>query len=160
MTITLYRNMSPNNYLTKTLQGAKTVEALLVEQGVDVTSFQARIQTLAEMQFPQTLPNYNYAYIPDFKRYYYVKIFTRDFAGTGAILQFDVDVLMSFKTDILSSRVVPSRNYAAGNKMIYDSNVRMTVQKNITYQKFPETPFDGQAPIVVVQGPSGPNPIK
>lgn len=152
--------MSPNNYMTKTLQGATTVEATLVDQGVDVTSFQARVNTSPYTSVPERLPNFNYAYIPEFGRYYYVKIFTRDFAVEGAILQFDVDVLMSFKTDILASKVVPNRNYAAGNPNIYDSNVRMTVKKNITYQKFPTTPFDGEAPIVVVQGPSGPNPIK
>lgn len=52
---------------------------------------------------------YNYAYIPEFKRYYYVER-PETLAGTHVLLQLKVDVLMTYKVGIDNCDCVCERN--------------------------------------------------
>lgn len=56
---------------------------------------------------------YNYAYIPEFKRYYFITDFTAIRTGIWRI-NLKSDVLMSFKDSILSSRVLISNTESTG----------------------------------------------
>lgn len=56
---------------------------------------------------------YNYAYIPEFKRYYFITDFTAIRTGIWRI-NLKSDVLMSFKDSILSSRVLISNTESIG----------------------------------------------
>lgn len=81
------------------------------KQLVDPTSYQGQMRDEVSIMNPvvmievESIPRYNYAYIPELQRYYMVDDITvyRD----GLIyVTLSVDVLMSFKRDILSSIAV------------------------------------------------------
>ena len=67
---------------------------------------------------------YNYAYIPDFKRYYFVKKITSLRAEMWT-LELEVDPLMSFKGDILALDVVVDKQSSdsIGDEYIDDGSL-------------------------------------
>lgn len=75
---------------------------------------------------------YNYAYIPEFQRYY--NISDRNVMREGLCeVSFDVDVLMSFRADILNLSVVVDKQSMDenGNEYIDDSSL---VAENVMFQ--------------------------
>lgn len=75
---------------------------------------------------------YNYAYIPEFQRYY--NISDRNVLREGLCeVSFDVDVLMSFRADILNLSVVVDKQSMEenGNEYIDDSSL---VAENVMFQ--------------------------
>lgn len=69
----------------------------------------------------------NYAYIPTFNRYYYITDIISVRNNLWEI-QMSVDVLMSYKEDILSTSCMISRNEFEYNNFLVDSNVPSTVK--------------------------------
>ena len=69
-------------------------------------------------------PRYNYAYIPDFKRYYYINNIESVRNDLWSI-EMKVDPLMSFKADILSLKVVVDKqsDITNGDEYIDDSSL-------------------------------------
>lgn len=67
---------------------------------------------------------YNYAYIPEFRRYYYIKNVT-SVRNNLWEAQFEIDPLMSFKGDILALRVVVDKqsDESNGDEYIDDSSL-------------------------------------
>lgn len=61
---------------------------------------------------------YNYAYIPDFKRYYFIRKITSLRKGIWTV-EFEVDPLMSFKGDILALAVVVDKQSDISNSDEY-----------------------------------------
>lgn len=99
----------------------------------------------------------NYAYIPDFGRYYFVhnveiapnKMYT---------LSLVEDVLMSFKDEIMQCEVMLSRSADYRNYYLADERLPVT-QRVLTWNKtFSETPFTEKSfdAIVTFLGPSTP----
>lgn len=74
------------------------------------------------------IPLYNYAYIPEFKRYYFITDITYDI-GIWT-LSLSVDVLASFRSDILDSE-----QYVLRSSNLYDPDIVDTLYlgKNTTY---------------------------
>lgn len=75
---------------------------------------------------------YNYAYIPEFQRYY--NISARNVLREGLFeVSFDVDVLMSFRSDILNLSVIVDKQSMEenGNEYIDDSSL---VAENVMFQ--------------------------
>lgn len=75
---------------------------------------------------------YNYAYIPEFQRYYDIK--SRNVYRDGLWeVTFGVDVLMSFRADIMALNVVVDKQSMAenGNEYIDDSSL---VAENVMFQ--------------------------
>lgn len=77
--------------------------------------------------------NFNYVYIPDWHRYYRVINITVT-AGNKTIITCEVDVLMSFKTDILNLKA-----YIVRNEFDYDLNIPDNLlplqEKTIVYSR-------------------------
>lgn len=67
---------------------------------------------------------YNYAYIPEFRRYYYIKNVTSARNNLWEV-QFEIDPLMSFKADICALKVVVDKqsNESNGDEYIDDSSL-------------------------------------
>lgn len=99
----------------------------------------------------------NYAYIPDFGRYYFVH--NAEIAPNGMYtLSLVEDVLMSFKADILNCEVMLSRSADFRNYYLHDERLPVT-QQTLTWNKtFSETPFTEQQfdAIVTIMGPATP----
>ena len=97
MNMYLYKNISENNKVDKTL----TNEREFVGTLKDGSSVINPIITLNGVN----LSTYNYAYIPSFDRYYYIRDIKSIAYGLWEI-SMHVDVLMSFKTAIRASLAI------------------------------------------------------
>ena len=81
------------------------------KQLVDPASYQGQMRDEVSIMNPvvmievESIPRYNYAYIPELQRYYMVDDITVYREGL-IYITLSVDVLMSFKRDILSSIAV------------------------------------------------------
>ena len=98
MVITLYKNNSERNCVTKTLSNPRTINGTLRQE----TSIKTPIITIAG---DENTPFFNYAYIEDFARYYFITDIKSIRNGVWEI-SFLCDVLMSFKNDILNAHAV------------------------------------------------------
>lgn len=76
--------------------------------------------------------SFNYAYVPDFGRYYYVD--PPELEGKEDIFYLHVDVLMSFANDIKGSTGIATRSQYY-NKNIADSLVMLTESEKVRYRK-------------------------
>lgn len=110
MDITLYTTKSANNKLKKVLETPIELKGTL-RDGTSILSPVIMIQ--------QSPMNSNYAYIPQFKRYYYIED-TNAYRNYMFIMQLRCDVLMTYETEIqnmtaLITRVSePSEHYPTG----------------------------------------------
>ena len=103
-TIELYKNNSENNDVQKYLTDKKTMQGISRNE-LDILS--PRI-TLTGIQVNE----YNYCYVKELKRYYYIENIT--FSPNGSVeMYLKVDVLMSFITDIKASSglITKQKNY-------------------------------------------------
>ena len=99
MNIVLYENYSEKEAIVKDIQSAYTLTgSLRGESSIINPSF------LIEHSNPS---NYNYCYIADFGRYYFISNITSVRTGIWKI-DCSVDVLMSFQDEILSLDVTVS----------------------------------------------------
>lgn len=68
------------------------------------------------------IKTFNYCYIPEFKRYYFIENITSIRNNIWEI-EMKVDVLMSYKDIILGQEVLVSRNEKTFNSMLVDENI-------------------------------------
>ena len=105
MNIRLCINNSEKNKINKSLTSGITLSGTLRNES-----------NVVNPSIVITIDNptiYNYAYIPEFKRYYFITDFTSIRTGIWRI-NLKSDVLMSFKDSILSSRVLISNTESIG----------------------------------------------
>lgn len=130
--VQLYKNSSDTNRLNKSISLQATVDC----------NFKAPIDVENPTIYISTTDAYdgvNYVYIPEFGRFYYAKCI----GGTSQTLTFECvsDPLMSFRSGILSSPAVISRNpwhydlYIMDNKLpletrMHKESVPFTTNQN------------------------------
>lgn len=101
MTIYLYNITDDPNTISKTLPTGTTFTGSIRGSGaVDVVR--------PEIEIAANVYGYNYAYISDFGRYYYIREITQDRRGLS-VVSLVSDPLMSFKTDILAMSAIAAR---------------------------------------------------
>lgn len=111
-----------------------TVEGkLLFDQDMLTPKFVLQADTLA----------YNYCYIPDFGRFYYV---TKQLIKTGSLTEIHLqcDVLQSWKTQILSNKAVIERSADNDNVNMYFSDNMYWTQANKEVKTVPFTKANGK----------------
>lgn len=116
MQIILYKNNSEPERFTKTLSGSLTLSGT-VRGETNVINPEILIEGSPE-DFPS---DYNYAYIPEFERYYFINEVTA-FRNNVTVLFMHVDVLMSFKDEILSNSAMVDKQALAGNMYLNDGS--------------------------------------
>lgn len=94
MEVILYNTKSSNNTINKILSDKKLYSNVSLKDVTEITQPTLRFKS-------ETQLNYNYCYIPDFKRYYFIN---RVIIFPNKIYQLELqcDVLESFKKDILN----------------------------------------------------------
>lgn len=97
MDIILYYNSSENNKIGKVLSNDETLEGSL-KDATNVINPEVMVRA-------DGVDGYNYAYIPLFNRYYFVEEVTSFRTGLW-IIKLQVDVLETFKSDILSLNAI------------------------------------------------------
>lgn len=116
MQIILYKNNSEPERFTKSLSGSLTLSGTLRGE-TNIINPEILIEGSPD-DFPS---DYNYAYIPEFERYYYINEVTA-YRTNVTLLFIHVDVLMSFKDDILSNSAMVDKQALAGNMYLNDGS--------------------------------------
>ena len=111
-----------------------------------VGTFECNLKTPVDAEKPEILVNAtdvsaNYAYIPLYNRFYFLTPVTQhnnmiEFVGLS-------DVVMSFKTGLLSSPAVISRNPWHFDLYLPDGKLPIESRKANAILKFPNNPFSG-----------------
>lgn len=127
--VELYKNLSDNRYVAKSIELLDTVSAVWYENTSIVTP-------TIRFNFPSELYDVNYAKIPAFGRYYYITD-ARTLQGHGVEMDLRCDVLMTYKGTILNSTQFISRNEGIGKpSFIADSNYPLRINKDMAVIKF------------------------
>lgn len=126
MDIILYNTTDDSRKLNKTLTAIKTISVRLKDD-TDI------MHPVIELDAANLPPTANYCYIAVFNRYYFInqqgiKI------GRDLMLTLAIDVLMSFKTTILNSRVIADRSTNRCNKNLPD-NIPLLAKRNVIYKR-------------------------
>lgn len=116
MQIVFYKNNSDTNKLNKSLSPVLNVQGHLKE-GCSI------IKPVIKLKYNAQIANgANYAAIPDFGRYYFISG-SPVIDGDTMIIALSVDVLMSFKTDILNADVIAKRSSNRFNRYLRDDYI-------------------------------------
>lgn len=126
MNITFYKTKSETNKINKTLSDALPITGS-IKDNTNIVS------PTIKVQYNANLLTYNYCYIPVFNRYYFVNSVEID--GDILIISLSCDVLMSFKNDILSSKVRVIRSSSSKIKYLPDSLITQTAKTNYIFKK-------------------------
>ena len=129
MEITLYKTSDENNKIDKTLsEPYKMIGSLRNESNV------IRPSILVEMENPT---KYNYMYIPDFGRYYFIKEITSVRTNLWR-LDCEVDVLKSYADKIKTLTVIINKNkdYSKTNQYIDDGSFIIENKNTIEIKNF------------------------
>lgn len=141
MEIKLYKvNNSPIE-MNKTLTNEITVNGRLrAECSVE--------NPVIELEYSSSLTSYNYAYIPEFRRYYFIE--PPVYSGKYLTFTMKEDYLYSWKNDILSSQGTATRsNY--GNNTIKDNMILELPKKRVEYRKLGNA-ITGSTYVVIIGG--------
>lgn len=123
MNITLCVNNSEKNKLSKSLSNMNVFSGYLKDE----TSVTAPV-VMMELENPT---GFNYAYIPDFGRYYFIRDMVSVRTGLWKI-SMQVDVLQSFRNYILGCSVILSDTENTGKEMYLSGNVWKSQVKELT----------------------------
>lgn len=131
MNIELMRTKDPNNKVVKTTSSLGVITGNLKEDC-------SIIDPVITIDF-SGVSNFftcNYAYIPEFNRYYHV----RDITVLNAVMaeiRLHVDVLTSFSAGLLNAPCIVSKNESRFNLYINDPNYKCQQQNYILMNQFP-----------------------
>lgn len=113
MVIKLYKTASEKNRLNKTITNEISLTGYLREE-CSVTN------PVIKIEQSENLSLYNYAYIEDFGRYYYISDI-KTIRNNLWELSLNIDVLMTYKNNILNT--VGLINHADLNQYLHDENI-------------------------------------
>lgn len=127
----------PKNKITKTISNTSNYGCIVKdESGINIMSPVVSIRT------SDSIVDKNYAYIPDFNRYYYIS--NVEVAPNGIwTLTLKEDVLMSWRTHINNSEGLLARSYNYQNLYMPDSMLPVTSRTQTWSRVFPNSPFNG-----------------
>lgn len=123
MDIKLYKNHSEKNKINKSLTSEVEYSGTLRDE--------TSVINPVILIHATNLSQYNYAYIPEFHRYYFIRDIVSVRNGLWRVT-LSVDVLMSFKTDILNLNVILSDTETTGQNDYYSGDQWRTLVKATT----------------------------
>lgn len=121
MQLILYKTESADNVINKTLTDPMPLNINL-RRGVDISAPMLRLQLAVD------LSGYNYAHIPDLGRYYFINE-VESLTLDVWMLRLSVDVLESYKAEIMSSNARYMRGIKTGDyfNATIESNINSVV---------------------------------
>lgn len=132
MEVTFYQNTSDKRVIEKTLNIAYTLADCQLTDS-------SAIDPVIRITITPGLYQYNYCYIQYFGRYYYITDITV-VDGAEMVIKLHVDVLMSFKDQILNCNVNSRKNENNADKYLPDD--RPIESRYIRYSKKFNTSFE------------------
>lgn len=124
MEIRLYQTNSNTIETSKALSPLATLNGTLRDDC-------SILEPIIRVKYSEAIAGCNYAYIPAFGRYYYVKV---EYSQEELILIMKVDVLMSWRANLLGSVAKMTRSNI-GNLYIPDNLITNTAAHKIQYRK-------------------------
>lgn len=112
MTIDILQTSSANNVINKNVVSVKSGVSCNVKEPISI------INPVVVLSFDVETLKANYAYIPDYKRYYYIGDII-PLTGGRIELHLSVDVLYSFKNDILNSVAIIDKQQNSNKGNVY-----------------------------------------
>lgn len=148
MNVHLYNNKDVPNKINKSIGSATIIENVrfVENNSLDVTNPSILLNMVDNLD---DFTQFNYCYIPKFKRYYFVTKISFE----NGLVRFDCkcDVLYTFRDDINKSSQYITRSESKQNKFIVDS--LLPIQSYNTYDviKFPNAVDDRQNIYVILE---------
>lgn len=102
MEFILYENQSDSNVINKKLTGRKTVDITLKKQN-------NLMDLIIKLQTDINIIKYNYCYIPDFKRYYFIQdieVYNKNMYN----LYLHIDLLETYKKELQECNCIIGRS--------------------------------------------------
>lgn len=150
MELNLYTNNSADNVVTKSITlltsmtGTLRENCSIVDPVITVENINNAIAAVC-----------NYAFIPQFARYYFVRNIT--LSGKLWIITMHVDVLASFQTPLKSLDAVIARNENRYNLYLQDGFFKTYQNPHVSIKQFPAG-FTNHSYILAVAGAGGYTP--
>lgn len=152
MTIQLINMTQEKNKVTKTVSAGISITGTL-RDGTDVINPSIMVEKTVD-----SICGYNYAYIPAFKRYYFINNVS-SFRNSLSVISMTVDVLKSYESTILNSKAIITRSSKAGDPIFSLPDERLPVKQSDTTHiyAYPELysntdPLKAQSLILVLTG--------
>ena len=143
MIITLYNNASEKNKIGKNLSVVETLMGNLKEQS-SITHPVITIERASPIGF-------NYCYIDEFSRFYFVDDVVM-LTNNIMRVSLSVDVLESFKNQILNQNVIIDKNTFDVNKYLPDENWMVNVKTKTDIVNFPSGLLESGEFILITAG--------
>lgn len=128
MNIKLYKTATQVNAITKTLTDEISLTGTLKDE-TDILKPTVLITSTSN------LSSYNYMYIPEFNRYYFIEL--KVLRTNLYEIKGKCDVLFSHKTEILNNTAIIARQEKIYNMYLGDSNFKIYAQKSIQTKEYP-----------------------
>lgn len=128
MTISTYTSTDDSNYINKRLKSKGDVTNVTLKNSTDYVNpvIMLQVDTIV----------FNYVYIPNFERYYFVREITSLKNNLWSVT-LHVDVLMSFRSQIKNVRAITKRQEYLCNNDLIDDRMKLlnypALQTNITF---------------------------
>ena len=131
MTIKTYRFLGDSRKIDKTLTAVSTYSNAVIvgDMSIHTPTISLQLDSFTDVI------NFNYIYIPELRRYYYVVDSTIREDGFVQ-LQCKVDVLKSFKNDILASTQYIDRQQNKCTYQLPDGMYNIKSNRNLTIKNF------------------------
>ena len=130
MNIKLYNTTSPKNKLSKTLN---LVADITGESNINVGK--NNTQFILSKGHLNGVKGSNYLLCEDTGNYYFIEDY--EIQNQTVIITCKIDVLMSYRTQILSNTCTISRNENISNAYLFDNGYQLLSYKNIVCKMFP-----------------------
>ena len=143
MTMDLYSYTGDRRQLNKYITSIASVTILSITDTTNILRPTIIINTRAF--------NFNYVYIADFGRYYYVDNIQL-LAGERIALQLSCDVLMSHAAAIRSSQCIADRSSSHVNAHLVDRTIPSRDDARVYVRKMAATPFTTTTYVLQVAG--------
>lgn len=140
MELILYLNNDSDNTINKTLVNDLAININLKRE-VNITTPSIVLASIEGVNFN----DYNYAYIPELGRFYFVKNINNT-NNRVWVLELECDVIETYKSDILNSNARFRRNIKNGDYL--DASIDMTINKvTMTYES--DKGFTGESTMIM-----------
>ena len=153
MVAKIYKTKSAPNVVNKTLSEVVTFEEVIFKEDTSILNPTIIINGVsnASSYTIEDIGTSNYFSIPKVNRYYFITDITMMSGGRVAITG-KVDVLMSFKTDILGSTQLIVRQEKKTNNYLIDTDIPLSSKKQVIEHEFGDSITDSGYYILAVNG--------
>lgn len=141
--VILYDNKSPVEKIGKNLTDSHTISDVLLKRDTSI------LRPVLLVNSVQDIYTYNYMYISEFSRYYFIDDI-RSVHDNLWEISAHVDVLETYKTKILANTAVIKRQQNKYNLYLDDPEFKTYNNEQIQTLKFPANNFNKQLSYVLV----------